>query len=76
MDIKEFIEKFAENVEIEDVETLSPETNFRELDEWSSLAGLSVIAMFDDEFDITINGNDIRASHTIQDLYNLIAAKQ
>jgi acyl carrier protein len=76
MEFNEFLEKFAEAVEVEETGTLSAETNFRELDEWSSLAGLSVIAMFDDEFDITINGNDIRASHTIQDLYDLIAKKQ
>jgi acyl carrier protein len=76
MDIKEFIEKFVEATEVGSVDTLSADSKFRELDDWSSLAGLSVIAMFDMEFDITINGNDIRACQTIQDLYDLIAAKQ
>ena len=74
--MKDFIEKFADAIDFEQVEELTPETNFRELDDWSSLAGLSVIAMFDDEYNITINGNDIRESNTIEDLYKLIEKKQ
>lgn len=69
--MKNFIEKFAEAIEVENVESLTPETEFRELEEWSSLAALSLIAMFDEEYDITVNGNAIREAETIEDLYNL-----
>lgn len=69
--MKNFIEKFAEAIEVENVESLTPETDFRELEEWSSLAALSLIAMFDEEYDITVNGNAIREAETIEDLYNL-----
>ena len=47
MEIKEFIEKFAEAVEIEDAEALTAATEFHELDEWSSLSVMLVIAFFD-----------------------------
>ena len=50
MEMKEFIEKFAEAIEIEDASVLTPETEFRTLDEWDSLSYLSVIAMIDEEF--------------------------
>jgi acyl carrier protein len=76
MNITDFIEKFAEAAEVENVSSLSAETKFRDLNEWSSLASLSIIAMVDEEFEVTLNGNDIRSSNTIQDLYNLIAKKQ
>ncbi|MDR0604996.1 MAG: acyl carrier protein, partial [Bacteroidales bacterium] len=33
---------------------------------------LSVIAMIDDEYGVTIKGNDIRVSKTIKDLYTLV----
>lgn len=69
--MKNFIEKLAEAIEVENVESLTPETEFRELEEWSSLAALSLIAMFDEEYDITVNGNAIREAETIEDLYNL-----
>lgn len=71
MEIKVFIEKFAEAVEIENVENLNAETDFRQLNEWSSLAALSVIAMYDEEFDKTVNGNMLRECKTIGDLAKL-----
>ena len=52
MDMQDFIEKFAEAIEMESVNDLKEDTKFRELDEWNSLAVLSVIAMLDEEYDI------------------------
>lgn len=75
MEIKEFIEKFAEAVEVEAPETLTPETNFREIDEWSSLAALSVIALADEEFDVELSGNEMRKANTIQELFDIISNK-
>ncbi len=70
MDITVFIEKFAEAVEIEDSSVLTPETEFRELDEWDSLTYLSVIAMLDEEFEVQIENAEFKKLKTIQDLYN------
>lgn len=75
MDIKEFIEKFADIFDDTDVTTLSPETKFRELDEWSSLSVLGVIAFADEEFDVELAGNEIRQANTIQELFDLISSK-
>ncbi len=71
MDIKDFIEKFAEAVEVEDASTLSGETMFRELDDWSSLAALSVISMFDEELDKNLAVVDFKKAQTIEDLFKL-----
>lgn len=53
MEIKEFIEKFAEAIDAE-AEGLTAETEFRNLEEWDSVTYLSVIAMLDEEYDIQI----------------------
>lgn len=53
MNVQEFIDKFAEAIDIEATE-LTAETEFRTLDEWDSLAYISVIAMMDEEYDIQI----------------------
>lgn len=74
MGIKEFIEKFAEAIEVENVEELSAETKFRELDEWSSLSVMLLIAFFDEEFEKEIGDKDIKTCTTIQDLLNLTNA--
>ena len=75
MEIKEFIEKFAEIFDDTDVSTLTPDTKFRELDEWSSLSALGIIALADEEFDVEISGNEMRQANTIQDIFDLISRK-
>lgn len=72
MELQEFIEKFAEAIEIENVEKLSAETAFRELDEWSSLSVMLLIAMFDEEFDKQIGDKEIRQCNTIKELFELV----
>lgn len=74
MEIKEFIEKFAEAIEVEEVENLTSETEFRDLDEWSSISVMLTIAFYDETFEKEISGSDIRKCTTIQDLYNLATA--
>lgn len=74
MEIKEFIEKFAEQIEVEEVETLKPETEFRSLDEWSSLSVMILIAFYDEEFNKQIGETTIMGCNTIEDLYKLATA--
>ncbi|MDE6255526.1 MAG: acyl carrier protein [Muribaculaceae bacterium] len=72
MEIKSFIDRFAEIFDDTDASVLTPETNFRELEEWSSLCALEVMAIADEEFGVELSANDIRKANTIQELYNLI----
>lgn len=72
MNIKDFIEKFAETIEIEDSSMITPETVFRELDEWDSLTYLSVIAFLDEEFNVQIENAEFKELITIQDLYDKV----
>lgn len=71
MEIKDFIEKFAEAIEVDNVDTLSPDTEFRELDEWSSLSVMLLIAFYDEEFDKELTQTQIKSARTIQDLYQI-----
>lgn len=75
MDLNSFIKNFAEQFDETDASEIKAETVFKDLDEWSSLIALSVIAMVDEEYDITIKGDDIRNSNTIEDLFNAVKAK-
>lgn len=75
MEIKEFIENFASQFEETDASVIMAETKFRELDEWSSLLALSVIAMVDEEYDVQLKGDDMRSAKTIEDLYNIVKSR-
>lgn len=75
MDVNTFISKFAEIFDDTDVSALRPETNFRELDEWSSLSALGVISLADEEFGVELSIKDMREANTIQELYDIITKK-
>lgn len=76
MDINEFIGHFAEQFEDTDISVFKAETKFKELDEWSSLMALCIIAMIDEEYDVTIKGNDINGSETIEDLFKIVQSRK
>ena len=73
--IEEFVELFAEQFDDTDINEFTPQTVFHDLEEWSSLVGLSVIAMIDEEFDVVIKGDEMRSAVTIEDLYNVVVSK-
>ena len=76
MEIQDFIQNFADQFEDLCINELTVDTVFKSLDELTSLAALSVIAMIDDEYEVSINGNDIRNLETIGDLFELIKSKK
>lgn len=73
--LDEFVALFAEQFDDTDSSAITAKTVFHELDEWSSLIGLSVIAMVDEEFEVALKGDDVKKSVTIEDLYNIVIAK-
>lgn len=75
MELQDFVQKFAEQFDETDASVFTPETRFRDLDEWSSLIALSVIAMVDEEYDVTLKGDDIKNSETVEDVYNAVIAR-
>lgn len=75
MELKDFIEKFAEQFDETDASEFKADTEFKALDEWSSLTALSIIAMVDEEYDVALKGDDVKNAETIEDLFNVVASK-
>ena len=75
MELKDFIENFAAQFDDTDASEFKGETKFRELEEWSSLIALSIIAMVDEEYDVQLKGEEMRATNTIQELFELVQTK-
>lgn len=75
MELKDFIVNFSEQFDdIENVE-LTPETRFRDIEGYTSLVALMIITMVDEEYNVTISGDDMRSVNTIGELYNLVASR-
>lgn len=75
MELNEFVAHFAEQFEETDKSVFAPETKFRELEEWSSLLALSIIAMVNEEYDVVIKGDEMKKANTIVELYEIVKAK-
>lgn len=75
MELNDFIAKFAEQFDDTDPSEFTANTNFRDLDEWSSLTALSIIALVDEEYDVVLKGDDIKNANTIEDVFNTVKAK-
>lgn len=75
MEINNFIEKFAELFDDTDVTLFAPETEFRNLEEYSSITALSIIGMVDEEYNVTLKGDELRNAETIEDLFNIVKDK-
>lgn len=75
MELTKFIENFADQFEDTDSSEIKAETVFHDLDEYSSLIALSIIAMVDEEYDVQLKGDDMRSAVTVQDLFNIVKSK-
>ena len=75
MELKEFIDNFANQFDDTDVSEIQPDTEYQELDEWSSITAMSIIALTKTQYGKTITGREVRSCKTVEDLFNLIASK-
>ena len=73
---QEFISKFAAQFEETDPSTITMDTSFRTIDEWSSLMALVIIAMVDEEMGVKLTGEEIKNAQTVNDLYQVVSAKK
>jgi acyl carrier protein len=63
-------------IELLEVDSVSPQDEITSFDAWDSLTSLSIIALVDDEYSITITAKDILDAKTIEGLYQLILSKK
>ena len=75
MELNDFSVKFAEQFDETELSEFKPDTLFQELEEWSSLIAMGIIAFVKTEYGKFITGKEIRSCHTIEDLFNLVASK-
>lgn len=73
---EDFLINFANQFDDTDPSKITLETRFKDLDEWSSLLALSIIAMCDEEYDIKIKGDDIKNANTVEDLFYIVDSNE
>ena len=73
--IATFIRNFEEQFDEVDQGTLSEDTAFRDLEEWSSMQALIVITSFDEHYEVTLSGEEIKKANTLRDLFDMVTSK-
>jgi acyl carrier protein len=76
MEIHEFIKHLKEQFEDIDTSKFEASTKFKLNDEYSSLTGMSIIAMVDEKFNISLTGNELKEAGTIEELFKIVKSKK
>ena len=74
MELQEFIDKFAEEIEIEEPSAITGDTVIRELEEWNSLKAMLLIAFIDEEFGKEFSSKNLKSCVTVNDIYKFATA--
>jgi acyl carrier protein len=75
MTTDDFLKNFVAQLEETDANIVTIRTKFRDLEEWSSLSALAIMAMVDEEYDVILKGDDIQNCQTIEDIYIIVKSR-
>ena len=75
MDIYEFTKQLAEQFDDTDPSEIKPDTKFQELEDWSSLTAMGIIAFVKTIYGKEITGLEIRSCSTVADLFRIVSNK-
>lgn len=75
MDLNEFVACFADLFDETDASEIKADTFFHDLDEWSSLTGMGVIALVKTKYGKNLTGLELRSCETVEDIFNIIVSK-
>lgn len=70
--MEEFLNAFRELFPETPANEINWDTEFKYLDDWSSMTTLTLLAMVEDLYDYTLTSEDVRKVDTVEELYNLI----
>ena len=74
MEEEKFLEQFI--AQFDDEPTgVTMDTDFRDIDDWDSLAALGVISMIDDEYNVKVSGDELKSSKSVRDVFNIVKTK-
>ena len=75
MELNDFIKNFAYQFDDTDESEMMADTNFRELDEWCSMIGLSVLNMIDKKCGVKLTFDEMKSANTVEELFELVLSK-
>ena len=75
MEMNDFLKNFSNQWDETERGVFTPECEFHELEEWSSLIGLAILNMIAKKYGVKVAPSELKAAVTIEDVYNLVQNK-
>lgn len=75
MSHEKFIKTFAEDIVMVDLDEITEDTVLDELEDWDSLAIISLNATLDEQFGFTLNEEEIKGITIFKDILDFINKK-
>ena len=67
-----FLGNFVEQLLEPDEVKIDMDTNFRDLDEWDSMTGMTILVMIQDEYKIDLPADHFRTLNTVGDIFDFV----
>lgn len=74
--MENFILKLKENVDAFEDADLAADTDITKLEDWDSIALLSVMGMISTEYGVNLTNTDIVGAATVENIFNLVNSKK
>lgn len=75
MELEKFVDDFAGQFFDTPAEMIKADTEFRLLDEWSSMTGLCILSMIKDEYGFFLDPNIFKQCPTVKDVFEAVAER-
>ncbi|MDQ3019438.1 MAG: acyl carrier protein [Bacteroidota bacterium] len=75
MEINSFIKQLEDTIEDLPPDYIKPETDFKKIEQWDSLAMLSLLAKLDSEYNVSLTAKDLNSCNTVTELYDLVKSR-
>ena len=76
MELDEFIKNFAYQFDDTDESEFQAETEFRGLEEWSSLIGMGILNDISKKYGVKLTLADFKSVNTIQELFEMVKTQK
>lgn len=75
MNIEEFIQKIEDALEGIPSGSIQQGVNYRNIENWSSMHALMLMALIDSEYGVLLSGEEMAQCETINDLFDVVVLK-
>ena len=76
MELEKFVELFAEQFFDTPADMIKADTEFRQIEEWSSMTGLCILTMIKDEYGFFMDPAAFKQCKTVADVFEAVKANK